>query len=79
MKGHKFSNNNTDKIIKKNLLDSSNRNTDSTIIKNTIPTINNILQDSFVIKKVDKYRVEFYYITTILIYPFINYIRYIIA
>ena len=46
-------NNNTDKIIKKNLLDSSNRNTDSTIIKNTIPTINNILQDSFVIKKVD--------------------------
>ena len=46
-------NNNTDKIIKKNLLDSSNRNTDSTIIKNTIPTTNNILQDSFVIKKVD--------------------------
>ena len=46
-------NNNTNKIIKKNSLDSSNRNTDSTIIKNTIPTTNNILQDSFVIKKVD--------------------------
>ena len=46
-------NNNTDNIIKKNSLDSSNRNTDSTIIKNTIPTTNNILQDSFVIKKVD--------------------------
>ena len=46
-------NNNTNKIIKKNSLDSSNRNTDSTIIKNTIPTTNNILQDSFVIKKAD--------------------------
>ena len=46
-------NNNTDNIIKKNSLDSSNRNTDSTIIKNIIPTTNNILQDSFVIKKVD--------------------------
>ena len=46
-------NNNTDNIIKKNSLDSSNRNTDSTIIKNTIPTTNNILQDSFLIKKVD--------------------------
>ena len=46
-------NNNTDKIIKKNSSESSNRNTDSTIIKNTIPTTNNILQDSFVIKKVD--------------------------
>ncbi len=46
-------NNNTNKIIKKNSLDSSNRNTDSTIIKNTIPTTNNILQDSFLIKKVD--------------------------
>lgn len=46
-------NNNKDNIIKKNSLDSSNRNTDSTIIKNTIPTTNNILQNSFLIKKVD--------------------------
>jgi len=52
-KSLKIKKSNSNKVINKNLSDSSYRNIDSTSIENTISIKNNNLEDSFVRKKVD--------------------------